>query len=341
MARHDGSVGRGSDALPETVAPVSSVSSSVLLPRSAARVSTQLGSAYGAIARELKRVANRGWREVIARVPPVGWAVEQRYEHRLRNYRDQLAPLPSLQRRLLSEVANTGVALTSLDTLGLSGTETLKESLARLAPRLDAHPSTEISCTWATRPELLDEIDLWHWGLREDVLDLVEGYLKLPARYDGPEVRRELADGRQAEVRQWHRDIEDHRVFKLLVWIDDVGPKDGAFEWIPRNLTDATTRKLHYVSGYRTEREMAAVATPTLWRKAEGPRWTTVLADTRNVFHRAGTPHYKDRYSVTFKWTSRSPVKTMPAERFTSVESAKLRNGLNARQLACLPVELS
>jgi hypothetical protein len=291
------------------------------------------------VAGEVKRVGNRAWREMIARVPPVGWAVNRRYEGRLREYADQLAPLSPLQQQLLNDVAVSGASITSLDALGLSGIDSMKESAARLGASLEADSSTgsPLRSDWS---ELLDEIEMWQWGLREDVLDLAEAYLGLPAWYFGAEVRRERVDGRQDDVRQWHRDTEDQRMFKVLVWLDDVGPMDGAFEWIPRDLTDSTTRALGYVAGFRGEREMAEVVAPSRWQKAAGPRWTAVLADTCNVFHRAGTPRDNDRYSVTFSWSSRWPFKTYPVEPFTTEQAAKMRSGLNARQLASLPPAL-
>jgi hypothetical protein len=115
---------------------------------------------------------------------------------------------------------------------------------------------------------------------------------------------------------------------------------DGAFEWIPRELTESTTSALDYVSGFRKDREVAQVVDPSRWQRAEGPRWTAVLADTRNVFHRAGTPRHNDRYSLTFTWTSRWPFKTYPVDPYTTEQAAKIRSGLNARQLSCLPPTL-
>lgn len=291
---------------------------------------------------ELKRAGNRAWREMVARVPPVGWAVDRRYSRRLHAFSGQLVvPLPPLQRRLLEDIACNGVAITDLDTLGLSGTASLKQPLERLAADLGARvPSTQPYPLCASRAELLEEIGVWQWGLREDVLDLVEGYLQLPARYYGPEVRREVADGQQKAIRHWHLDAEDHRVLRMLVWIYEVGPEGGAFEWIPRDRTSAITREMRYVSGWRSESQMVDVAPRELWRRADGPRWTAVLADTHGVFHRAGTPRHSDRYSVTFTWTSRWPLKTHPIKRFTAGETAKVQQGLNRRQLACLPPEL-
>jgi hypothetical protein len=293
---------------------------------------TRVEAATGVI----ERAANRAWRELTARARPLGWAVDRRHDQKVHAYRGQLAPLPSAQLNLLQDIAVTGVAVTNLDALGLSGVGSLKEPLERLARTLAERDPTAPCTLLPTAPELLAAASVWQWGLREDVLDFVEGYLRLPARYYGPEVRRERADGLQNEVRQWHLDVEDHRVFRLLVWISDVGPTGGAFEWIPREMTRSTARELGYVSGYRTESQMANVVPRSQWRNAAGPRWTTVLADTHSVFHRAGTPEEDDRYSVMFTWTSRWPVKTTPTRRLTLRETAKLQEGLNGRQLARL-----
>ena len=136
----------------------------------------------------------------------------------------------------MSQVGCDGAIVTTLNELDLSGVDVLKDSLGALAARLAAHDATDR----LGRDDLV-ETGVWQWGLRADVIALVEGYLGLPARYCEPEVRRERADGREDTVRQWHRDPEDHRMFKMLIWLDDVGPAGGAFEWLPRPYTEAAT----------------------------------------------------------------------------------------------------
>jgi hypothetical protein len=276
-------------------------------------------------------IRNRAWRQIVARVPPIGSAVQWRYESRLLEHAPRLKPLPVHQQQLVRAVARSGVAMRDLDDLGLSGTAQLKASATRLAATLR---QTSERSSW----DDLTEPDTWRWGLREDVLDLAESYLGLPPRYVGAEVRRESADGQHYNTRQWHRDAEDHRVLKLLIWLEDVGPDDGGFEWIPSWLTEDINAELRYVSGARTDQEMARFPK----HAAEGPRWTAVLADTRKVFHRAGIPHHRDRYSLTFAWTSRHPTKTYnPAERVSIEQAAQFSSGLSARQLACLPPKVA
>jgi hypothetical protein len=281
---------------------------------------------------EFERIANRAKRELMARVPPVGWAVDMRYERRLRHHAGQLAPLSATHTELVSRLRREGAIVTTLDELGLSGIQALKESLSTLAARLaDHHASDRLG-----RDDLI-ETGAWQWGLQTDVLALVENYLGLPALYCEPEVRREPANGRQDTVRQWHRDPEDHRMFKIIIWLNDVSPAGGAFEWLPRPRTQEATRKLGYVSGFVSDHDMEQVMARQLWCNAPGPRWTAVLGDTMSIFHKAGVPQDKDRYSITYSWTSRWPIKPYPIEPFSAAQAEAVRQGLSARQRAALP----
>jgi hypothetical protein len=281
---------------------------------------------------EFERIANRAKRELMARVPPVGRAAEMRYARRLRHHAGQLAPLSATHAELVSRLRSEGAIVTTLDELGLSGTDALKESLSNLAARLADHRGSDR----LGRDDVV-ETGAWQWGIRTDVLALVENYLGLPALYCEPEVRRERANGRDDTVRQWHRDPEDHRMFKIIVWLRDVSPAGGAFEWVPRQHTEAATRQLGYVSGFVSDSEMERVMPRSLWRSAPGPRWTAVLGDTQSIFHRAGVPQDKDRYSITFSWTSRWPIKPFPVDPFSAAQAEAIRQGLCARQRAALP----
>jgi hypothetical protein len=281
---------------------------------------------------EVERIANRAKRELIARVPPVGWAVDRRYERRLRHHAAQLAPLSAAHAQLVSQLRREGAIVTTLDELGLSGIEPLKESLGTLAARLAAQQGSD----QLGRDDLL-ETGAWQWGLRTDVLALVENYLGLPAVYCEPQIRRERANGRRDDIRQWHVDPEDHRMFKIIVWLNDVSPAGGAFEWLPRPYTEEAARELDYVSGFVSDDQMEPVMPTRLWRSAPGPRWTAVLGDTSSIFHRAGVPHDEDRYSVTFSWTSRWPIKPFPIDPFSAAQAEAIRRGLTERQRAALP----
>jgi hypothetical protein len=286
----------------------------------------------------LSRVTNRAKRQVIARVSLVNRLVQHAYEARLRDHRPHLPSISPAASELIEKLESTGVAVTSLDELGIPGTDRLKVILEGLKVSLAARDPQGASSLKPAHRELMADAELWRWGLDQQLLDLVENYVGLPVTYYGAAVWREMADGRAEGTRQWHRDIEDHKMVKILVWLNDVGPRGGATQYVPRPISDSGAQKLKYVAGFVSDDEMAKVVPTAEWVKATGPQWTAVLADPARILHRASPAEDQDRYSVTFTWTSRNPIKTMPAaEPLTADENARIRAGLTPAQLACLP----
>ena len=282
------------------------------------------------------RAGNRARRELIARVPQVRDLMERRHSERLRAHAPALPEVPPALDEVLDTLREENVCITTLDALGLPGTEELKAGLLALKVDLERMPSADADTTRPPLDDVLRSSAVVQWGLGEELLDLVENYLGLPARYYGADIRRERPTARAVGVRQWHRDVEDHRMFKILVWLNDVDAGGGPFEYVGRRHTDPLTQELKYVSGFVSDEEMARRVPRSDWRQGVGPQWTCVIADTRNVFHRAMPPVQRDRYSVTFTYTSQNPVFTLPAPRGGGVDQALVVEGLNDRQRACL-----
>jgi hypothetical protein len=179
---------------------------------------------------------------------------------------------------------------------------------------------------------------LWRWGLSDELLDLAESYLGLPPMYYGAHVRCEVANGDITSVRQWHVDVEDDRMLKILVWLRDVDIAGGPFEYVPKADSAAAQKRLSYVSGFVPEDRFTAAVDPSQWRAATGPTWTAAVADTCAVFHRAKAPTGADRYSVTFSYSTNAPRKTYPIEPFSDADVAPILAGLTDRQRRALPV---
>jgi hypothetical protein len=282
------------------------------------------------------RAGNRTKLELIERFGPLRGLTQRRHGARLLGHQPFVPHIDAGRARLLAAVRDEGAVVTSLDELAFGQIGQLKAGLGRLKESLAGRPAAGDT----VRPplgEILGESDVWQWGLGEDVLDMAEAYLGLPARYYGADLRLERATGRTVGVRQWHRDVEDHRMFKILVWLNDVDVDGGPFEYVPRAHTDALSREFRYVSGFISDEDMQRHVPRTDWRQATGPTWTAVVSDTRSLFHRAMPPRLHDRYSVTFSFTSRRPVTTLPAPRLSPEHRDLARSGLNDRQLACLP----
>jgi hypothetical protein len=286
------------------------------------------------------RVRNRAKREILAKVPPAALVASRRHNARLSQHAPNLPILDSDAAALVEILRSDGVAYTTLDELDPVGAPELKRQLSALAASLAARDCGSDSITWVERAELLQNSDVWAWGLNERVLAIAENYIGLPITYFGGFVVRQIADGKATGDRQWHRDIEDRRMLKILIWLEDVGPDGGAFEYVSRNPTVTAARRLRYVGGFLQDAAVAQVIDKQDTRKATGPQWTAVLADTAQVFHRAGRPTSRDRYSVTFTWSSQSPLKTIPSDPFTAEQAARIRAGLDERQLAVLPAAL-
>jgi hypothetical protein len=283
------------------------------------------------------RAGNRTKRELLERVGPLRDLADRRHQERLVAHEPFVPTLPPGRERLVATLREEGACVSSLDELALPGTEELKAGLVSLKTALDQRPRSAQDTLRPPLSEILADARVWQWGLNEALLDMVETYLGLPARYYGADLRLEQATARAVGVRQWHRDVEDHRMFKVLVWLNDVDLDGGPFEYVSRRHTSRLAGELGYVSGFVDDENLERLVPRPEWRQATGPMWTAVLGDTRAIFHRAKPPVGQDRYSVTFSYTSRTPTTTLPAPRMSPEHRDLARHGLNDRQLACLP----
>jgi hypothetical protein len=282
------------------------------------------------------RVANRAKRELVARLPPVQSLVQQRYSARLYRHGSRLPNLQPEDHCVLSALRAEGVALTTLDDLSLAGTDLLQQALARHVSTLKGRPPDGKNVLRPGWDALLADAEVWQWWLTDRLLGIVENYLGLPVRYYGPDVCREVANGRTDHVRQWHRDVEDHRQLKLLIWLDDVETFGGPYEYIPVSRTAHVMQALRYVSGFVSETDMMRVVPRRERRQCLRPAWTAVLTDPASVFHRINPPASQDRYSLTFSCTSHHLIKKVRVPPMAIEQRARIQGGLSHRQLGCL-----
>lgn len=277
----------------------------------------------------------------MSRVPPLRWAADAVHDRRRRFWAARLPSLLPTDAPLVGALNDDAIRVCALPDLGVARTDELMAALDRVTEGLrERHPGG-VSTLRPSPAELVRDPVLWHWGLQEHLLAVVENYLGVPARYYGPDVRREVADQTTSGVRQWHRDIEDRRMIKILVWLNDVDERGGPFGYIPVGHSAQATRDLRYVSGFIADERLHAVVPREAVQTVPGPKWTTLVADNTRIIHRATPPEVGDRYSVTFTYSSRHPIKTMDAVRWDRDQRARIRSGLTSRQRACLPSHLA
>ena len=172
--------------------------------------------------------------------------------------------------------------------------------------------TSEKSCVRISPSELVADPALFMWGLTDENLDLAESYIGLPVHFLGVEVKRERPDGIASDVRQWHIDVEDRRMMKIITYLSDVDGVCGPFNYLDRSHTRRAVERLGYTSGFVPDVRMKQGVDESDWLVALGPKLTTVFVDTCRLFHRAKPPTETDRYSMTFSYSSTTPYQVFP-----------------------------
>ncbi len=249
-------------------------------------------------------------------------------------YRQSLPQLTPQDRDIVATLQREGVYIASLAELKLPYTKRLIKELITLHPHL--YTLSHIKNWRVGIPSLrkFSHAEILFWGLGERLLDIVENYIGLPLLFHGVDLRRDIADAPLTDARQWHLDIDDDRMIKIIIYLNNVGKAGGPFEYIPRFLTQKIVNSLRYTSGFVSDEAIAKIVSPQQWKTCVAKAGNIVITDPCNVFHRA-KPAKRNRYSITFGYTSRIPRISL-SEKFTAKEWQRITPNLSQRQIACL-----
>jgi hypothetical protein len=179
------------------------------------------------------------------------------------------------------------------------------------------------------------------WALDDRILDIVETYLGLPAACDTLNFFYTQADGRQVAARRWHRDVEDRRMVKVIVYLHDVDEEGGPLEILHRafpgsdrlvgaNFPVLTQAMLEQRLGERLARGDVTTCT--------GKAGTVIFADVARCYHRGRPAVARDRCALFYNFFSRSPLRPFFCERhlFSRAQLAELAAGQTARARDCM-----
>lgn len=115
--------------------------------------------------------------------------------------------------------------------------------------------------------------------------------------------------GAAAASQLWHYDVNDERIVKLFVYLEDCGPENGPFTFIEAGPSQRVTSAVgHYVPDEAISQHVPA----SQWRTVEGPAGTAFLIDTGRCYH-FGSRCTSRR--VAFIATYSSGLKFMPRSR--------------------------
>ena len=245
-------------------------------------------------------------------------------------HRRTLPALSPYQEEIISELSRDGVHVTSVERLFPDVGSKILNSLARAASYIAAEgeraESPSMKRLAASTDLLPDELlksfpDLYLLGLYPGILDLAEHYFGLPVAYHGVALRQSLTNGNQVGPRLWHMDSEDFHVLRVVIYMCDVTPGGGPFEYVPRH-SGLSYKAFSGIGGITDERMRSVVPEPQ-WKRCFGPMGTVILADSAKVFHHESLQVDRNRTVAMIGYSSRRPKGMHLAMSHFPVETLK------------------
>jgi hypothetical protein len=244
-------------------------------------------------------------------------------------HRRTLPALSPYQQEIISDLSSEGVHVTSVERL-FPDMGSILESMARaasfIATECQRPESPSMKPLTASTDLLPDELlksfpELYLLGLNPSIVDLAAHYFGLPVAYHGVALRQSLVNGNQVGPRLWHMDSEDFHVLRVVIYLCDVTPGGGPFEYVPRN------RGLSYKAfsgiGGITDERMRSVVPEAEWKRCFGPMGTVILADSAKIFHHESLQVARSRTVAMIGYSSRRPKGMQLAMSHFPVETLK------------------
>jgi len=266
-------------------------------------------------------------------------SLRRAYERRAKRHRPSLPVLSADMQVVLDAIAVEGVYVGPVGSLNIPGTDEIIRIASALAPKLAKSPPTRPSkfMVHADRADLQMWPEFFLWGLDDKLLDLVENHLGVPVGFNNVNVNRSIANDVQEGTRLWHLDSADHRMFRIIIYLNDVDSDNAAFEYISRKRSNMVRRALNYSNESVSDGIMRNMVPDDHWTACVGPRGTMIIADPANVFHRSKVPQGQERFALFYSYQSAEPMHERYMDQWISPEFfSSIENKLNSRQRACV-----
>jgi hypothetical protein len=217
-----------------------------------------------------------------------------------------LPPIVSAHSTALQQLQEHGIFRTTLEALNLDSSciHIAQQHIAGLQQK--ASQKHQI-CHHLPSDQILQTPELYLWGLQPQLLALIENYLQIPPAYHGIYLRRDLNNRLETKTRRWHIDMEDHRILKVIIYLNDVDETTGPFQYLDRQATQAIQQHLNYRSGYLNSQAVERIIPSDQWHSCLGKAGSVTLVDTARLIHRGKVPTTGDRYTLFYDYTSRQP----------------------------------
>ena len=243
----------------------------------------------------------------IYQYPFIKYQADSFYQQAIEKNLQNLPTLPTNDIDLIETVKKEGVVISTLEKLGITSTTDMWKSAQNLMLKVSQktyfQPNQIVN--HASPQQIMEYPQIFLWGLEQRLLNIIENYLGLPVAYQGVYFRQDIANQLELGSRLWHIDIEDRKIFKIIIYLNDITADNGPFEYIPKPLTSKIAQSLKYTSGYIQDKIMQGVISSETYQSCTGIAGTVIIADTSSIFHRGKPPLTSDRFAIFFDYTSR------------------------------------
>jgi hypothetical protein len=239
---------------------------------------------------------------------------------------------------IVDAIRKEGAFITSLEALSLPLTEKLLDGAKVILANNPKAPAFETQYVYhVDSAKIIENSEIFLWGLQERLLDIAENYLGVPVAYRGSLFQKDFANEQQVLTRLWHKDPEDHRLLKIAVYLNDVDAEGGPFEYIPKHFNST----LSSLKGQLlfSDAEVAKHLDLSNCVSCTGLAGTVVFFDSHHVFHRGKMPIKSHRDAIFFNYHSRKPIKVFSDHwkaPFSPEELLVLSKTLSPHQKKCV-----
>ncbi|HIK05665.1 MAG TPA: phytanoyl-CoA dioxygenase [Trichormus sp. M33_DOE_039] len=238
------------------------------------------------------------------------------YRLRIWQHAKKLPQLTERDRLIVDTLKTEGVYITTLENLGLKSTSEMFKAAHQQLAQMTATTTQHLSEKLPQIHTVTDINEFANWGQETRLLQIIENYLGLPVAFHGVHLRKDLPNAHQFGTLLWHKDSEDRKMVKIIIYLNDVAQKHGPFEYVPLHLTSfpaINSYRIDYKlwqSGYLgiNDDQLNKIIPKSAWKSCPGTAGTVVIADPRTALHH-GTIRTEERSALFFVYTANPPKR--------------------------------
>lgn len=243
------------------------------------------------------------------------------FQDKINNYLNTLASgdaikkkeLVADEQKIVDSVIASGLFITSLEELQGIHTKPMLDAATAILNEFNvdlnnstASRETGLAIAAATK-KFTSDPNIYRWGLDERLLRLVECYFGMPVAFGGLDFFYTPIDHTEGGARIWHRDGEDERIIKIVVYLNDVDAKGGPFEVLNHTLSDVSSARAAALSSKQLVALFGKELSSSDIISCVGPAGTVIIADTAKHYHRGKPVFSKARSAIFYNYYPRPP----------------------------------